>query len=112
MASASDTLAQNVINKANEYGFSVTVRGASLVVNKRFTPNDKDAYTRAESEANDILDMVPMTSPGSIWGTDGASIGGHVGLTNGYMTLNKSGCSKRVLNAIAKRSPLHVGNPC
>lgn len=111
MASESEILARSVINKAKEYGFSVSVRGSSMVVHKQFTPNDKDAYTKAESEANDLLDMVAMTSPGSVWGTDGASIGGHVGLTNGYMTMNKSGCSKRVLNALAKMTRI-IGNPC
>ena len=102
MASESEILAQNVINKAKEYGFSVSVNGASVTVHKQFTPGDKDAYTNAECDANSILCMMPMKTPGSVWGTDGASVGGHVGLTHGYMTLNKSGCSKRVLNALAK----------
>ncbi len=100
--SPNERQALDVIAKAETYGFSVRVHGATMTVHKQFTPGDKDAYTKAESEANDLLDMVPMTSPGSVWGTDGASVGGHVGLTNGYMTLNKSGCGKRVLNALAK----------
>jgi hypothetical protein len=102
MASENETLAQTAINKAKEYGFSIRVHGATVTVHKQFTPGDKDAYCKAEGEANDILDIIPMKTAGSIWGTDGASIGGHVGLTNGYMTLNKSGCGKRVLNAIHK----------
>ena len=62
MASDSDTLAQNVINKAKEYGFSVKVRGSTMVVHKQFIPGDKDAYTAAEMDANTLLDMVPMIS--------------------------------------------------
>lgn len=102
MISTNERQALDVITRAEIYGFSIRVNGATITVHKTFPPGDKDAYTKAESEANDILGMVPMKTPGSVWGTDGASVGGHVGLTNGYMTLNKSGCGKRVLNAIAK----------
>lgn len=87
---------------ANETGFSIAVRGSVVTVHKVFTPGDKDAYTRAEGDANSILSMLRMVEPGSVWGTDGGSVGGHIGLMGGYMTLNKSGGSKRVMAALAK----------
>jgi hypothetical protein len=40
--------------------------------------------------------MFHRTRPGSVRGTDSGSIGGHVGLTNGYVRLNKSGVEKRL----------------
>ena len=95
-------IAASVIAYANDKGFSVSVNRSTLSVRKTFTPGDHDAYTQAEGDANTILGMVRMVEPGSVWGTDGASVGGHIGLTNGYMELHKSGCSKRVLSAIAK----------
>jgi hypothetical protein len=95
-------VASKVISKARETGFTVSVSGSVLSVRKSFTPGDSDAYTMAECDANSILGMVKRTEPGSTWGTDGGSIGGHVGLKGGYMELHKSGCSKRILSAIAK----------
>ena len=95
-------IAANVIAKAKEYNFNVSCGGTVLSVRKRFTPGDKMAYTCAESEANTLLGMVPRTEPGSTWGTDGGSVGGAIGLQGGYMELNRSGCSKRVIKAIQK----------
>jgi hypothetical protein len=94
--------AQAFVNKSKEYGFSYSANGCVLSVCKKFTPGDKAAYCAAESDANILLSMVKRTTAGSTWGTDGGSIGGHVGLTGGYMTLNKSGCSNRILAQIAK----------
>lgn len=95
-------VASKVISKARENGFAVSVSGSVLSVRKSFTPGDCDAYTMAECDANSILGMVKRTEPGSTWGTDGGSIGGYAGLKGGYMELHKSGCSKRILAAIAK----------
>lgn len=95
-------VAKMVVDKAKEYGFNVTVSGSVMTVYKRFSPGDKQAFTIAESEAGSLLSMVKMVEPGSTWGTDGGSVGGHVGLTGGYMQMHKSGCSKRILSAISK----------
>jgi hypothetical protein len=95
-------IAKAIVAKAKEYGFSVKAGGTVVTVHKTFTPGDKQAYCNAESDANTILGMIRRTEPGSTWGTDGASIGGHIGLTNGYMTLNKSGCSKQIVKELAK----------
>ena len=97
-----DTQAQAFLNKAKEYSFNVCVDGAVLCVYKKFIPGDNLAFANAEMDANTLLDMVKETSAGSTWGTDGASIGGAIGLQQGYMKLKKSGCSKRVLAAIKK----------
>jgi hypothetical protein len=51
--------------------------------------------------AHDILDMAPLKG-GSVWGTDGGSIGGHVGMKNGQYVLNKSGTGKRFTAAVQK----------
>lgn len=95
-------IAKAVIAKAKETGFALSVNRTTLSVRKVFTPGAHDAYTAAESDANTILGMVRMVEPGSVWGTDGNSVGGHIGLMRGYMELHKSGCAKRILSAIAK----------
>jgi len=70
-----------------------------ITLAKFFTPGDKQAYTEAESDVGIIYD-IPTSEPGSVWGTDGGSVGGHVGLTGGYMRLNKSGCNRTFLKAL------------
>jgi hypothetical protein len=95
-------LAAKIADRAKEYGCSIEIRGSIVTVTKRFTPSDKSAYALAETDVGIILGMVPTTSAGSTWGTDGLSIGGAVGLQNGYMKMNKSGGSVRVINALKK----------
>ncbi len=96
-------VARNVVAKAKEWGFKITdANGTVFTVHKTFTPDDKAAYSSAESDANSLVNMVRRTESGSIWGTDGGSIGGAIGLKGGYMTLHKSGCSKQILSAIRK----------
>ncbi len=78
-----------------------SVTGSVLTLFKAFTPGDKSGYCKAESDVG-IIYTVRQTEPGSTWGTDGGSIGGHVGLQGGYMRLHRSGCSKRWLAELQK----------
>lgn len=83
-------------------GWSWSVRGAVVTIAKSFTPGDRVAFSNADSEAYGILSLAPL-SGGSVWGTDGGSVGGAVGLEGGYYRLNKSGSTgKRFLSALAK----------
>lgn len=99
-----------------ETGFKVTVRKAGgseylVTVQKQFEPGDVAAYALAESDAGQLLSYAPMLYPGSVWGTDGLSVGGHAGLTGGYMRLNKSGVGARWAKAAAKALDLPIGGP-
>lgn len=78
-------------------------RGGSIVtITKRFAAGDREAYSIADGEAYSLLAMVPLKG-GSVWGTDGGSIGGYSGLMSGRYVLNKSGESgKRFCAALAK----------
>lgn len=67
---------------------------------KRFTPGDNAAYAEAESATSVVYD-VPARG-GSTWGTTGDGIGGMVAVNNGRMVINRTGCSKRFLAALAK----------
>jgi hypothetical protein len=74
---------------------------ATVTVETAFTPGDTAAYITAERDCNDILRMFRMTRPGSVWGTDSASVGGHAGLTGGYCRMNKSGVELRLARRFA-----------
>ena len=81
----------------------ITIERTSPVLSlfKKFTPGNCAEYADAESDVS-ILYSVPCTSGGSIWGTDGGSIGGAIGMKDGYMRLNRSGVSKKFLKELAK----------
>jgi hypothetical protein len=108
--------------KAAEYGLTVSadlshdfnpatgqmdgkVIDATVTVQGTFTPGDARAYAVAEARANTVLGMVRMVRPGSVWGTDSASVGGHAGMTGGYVRMNKSGAEIAVARHLAQARP-------
>ena len=101
-ASHSRIAAIRFIDAANEAGFLIAVVNTSVVrISKRFALGDKDAYTKCDMTAFGVLELAPLKG-GSVWGTDGGSIGGQVGLQNGHYTLNKSGNGVRFMNELKK----------
>lgn len=82
---------------------SYQVRGCVVTVAIYFTPGDGHAYGCAENDAGALIGLIPARG-GSIWGTDGASVGGFVGLREGRMVLNVSGVAKRFTAALVKHS--------
>lgn len=89
------------VAKCNEYGWSYSIRGTVVTIVKTFAPNDKQAFSDCDMDAYTVFDYCPLKG-GSIWGTDGGSIGGAMGLQNGCYKLNKSGTGKAFLAALAK----------
>ena len=104
------TTAQSVeafVSAARREGFSwkVNDRGLDVVeITKSFAPGDRDAYVQCDATAYSVLMHAPVVAPGTTWGTDGASVGGHAGMIGGYFRLAKSGVSKRFLKALVKIS--------
>ena len=92
--------AQEIANLCAEYGWTFSVRGSILEINKVFTPGSLDEFVTADMEYYSILSLLPSTSAGSIWGTDGGGIGAIGATQRGLFTMKKSGGSKRVLNAL------------
>jgi len=95
-------VAQNFVSQCKEYGFTYTVGTNILRVHRKFQPGNLEEFTYCDMWGPHLLGIVKATQPGSIWGTDGGSVGGHVAVTSGNYTLNKSGCSKRILKQISK----------
>ena len=101
MSKAKDT-AREILDTATRLGWDVNVRGSILTITKRFPAGDKDGLVTCDMEYYDILGRLPSTSAGSVWGTDCGGIGAISALNSGVFTMNKSGGSKLVLNALAK----------
>lgn len=69
---------------------------ATITVGTTFEPGDAEAYLRALDGCQRVLAFFRAVRPGSTWGTDSASVGGHAGLTGGYCELSKSGVGIRL----------------
>ena len=82
--------------EASEMGLKIIYHDGIVTVRGSFETGDRDAYVKMEGDAYTILRYFRQVRAGSVWGTDSGSIGGHVGLTNGYVTMNKSGVDKRL----------------
>jgi hypothetical protein len=78
--------------------------GGAVTVYARFPAGDRDAYAIAEDACNDVLREFP-SSGGSTWGTDSASVGGHVGLKGGYCRLTKSGVNRTLARQFLGNDP-------
>jgi hypothetical protein len=83
-----------------EYGFSWETCGNNVLrIRKKFTPNDKEAFTFCDMFGPSCLALVPLKG-GSVWGTDGGSVGGYSGLRSGEYILNKSGTAARFMKEL------------
>lgn len=94
--------AKKILDVANAYGWKVEVFGNVLKIRKHFEPGNLDEYVKADAEWYAILGELPSVEPGSIWGDDGSGVGAVGAHKNGVFKMNKSGGSKRVLNALRK----------
>lgn len=101
MSKAKET-AQQVIDIAKELGWSISTRGSIVEITKRIKPGCNDSFCKADSEYYSILGLIPQTEPGSMWGTDGGGVGAIAAMNSGRFEMKKSGCSKRVVNALQK----------
>ena len=92
--------ALKIKNLASELNWALEVRGSILTIKKQIS--GKEQFVTADMEYYSVLGLLPSTSAGSVWGTDGGGIGAISALNTGVFTMNKSGGSKRVLSALAK----------
>jgi len=99
--SAAET-AKLIDNKCHEMGWNWYVHGGIFTITKEIEPNNNDEFITADMEYYSILSMLPTTSPGSIWGTDGSGIGALSAIKGGLFKMNKSGGSKLVLNVLSR----------
>ena len=90
-------------NKCLEYGITIErCAGSVLTLTKTFTPGSNEGYAEAESACS-LIYSAPGKG-GSVWGTDGGSIGGMEAMRTGLMRMNKTGVPKRFLKELSKLS--------
>jgi hypothetical protein len=99
---SSSDIAKKIYETCEQLGWKYQVRGQILTIIKEIFPNNNSDFCRADSEYYDILSLLPRTSPGSDWGTDGGGIGALSAMKNGLFVMNRSGGSLRILKALAK----------
>jgi hypothetical protein len=101
--SAAAEKADKFLREAKAEGFRVMLPQVGVVtIRTDFRPGDNDAYVRADMTAYGVLSLLGARG-GSTWGTDGGSVGGYIGLRDGYYKLNVSGVPQRVWEALAKK---------
>lgn len=89
------------LSAAREHGFTVSIASENVVrITKAFAPGDNDAFIACDMFGGNVLALAPLRG-GSVWGTDGGSVGGAYALNHGRYTLNKSGTSKRFMRLLA-----------
>lgn len=100
MSSAKET-ATKIKSISNELGWYLSIRNNSILeISKPI--ESKEDFVKADMEYYSILELLPSTGPGSIWGTDGGGVGAIAAMQSGVFSMKKSGGSKRVLSALAK----------
>jgi hypothetical protein len=90
--------------RARAAGFTVRTSdgydGDVVTLHRTFTPGDSRAYIVAESEALSLMSGVPVVGPTTTWGTTSDGVGGHAGMTRGYVEILRSGVSKRFASGV------------
>jgi hypothetical protein len=99
--SAAET-AKLIDNKCYDLCWTWYVHDGIFTITKQIAPNNNDDFITADMEYYSILSMLPTTSPGSSWGTDGGGIGAYSAIKGGLFKMNKSGGSKLVLKALSR----------
>lgn len=95
-------IAQKFVDECNRFGWTYDVRGSILDIHKRLKDGSLESFAKADGEYYHLLSLVPSTRKGSIWGTDGSGVGAISAVNLKLFSMHKSGCSKRVLNALSK----------
>lgn len=99
--------ARRFLNSARESGWKIdkiqkfdgTVR-----IKKKIAPGDAGEFRACEKESRKLLNMLPTTSamPSSVWGSEMGTPAADKAKEKGIVKMHKSGCSRRVLNALLK----------
>lgn len=103
MAKQNKTQAQVkvVLDTAQKNGFTISFSDHVFTITKNINPDDSAAFADCETGAYEVLSAVPLRG-GSVWGTDGASVGGYVAMKSGFFQMNKSGEGKRFMAELQK----------
>lgn len=98
-------IAERFASECKYSGWTYHATSGSCVVRivRRSAPGWFVGFCQSENEYHRLLSLLPTTSAGSTWGTDGSGCGAIGALRDGVFVMNKSGCSKRVTKILAQR---------
>lgn len=79
------------IETAAKCKFNIDASSDTIIrITRKFRAGDRQIFCECDMTANSVLDLAPLKD-GSVWGTDGGSIGGAIALQNGQFIMFKSG---------------------
>jgi hypothetical protein len=88
------------LNACDRAGWKVTIKEENIVtITKHFAPNDRAAFVACDGEYYGLLSILPHRG-GSVWGTDGGSVGGYSAMLHGEFRMNVSGVSKVAMRTL------------
>ena len=93
-----------LLETAAKYQFTVDASSDTVIrITRKFQAGDRNAFVECDMMASCVLDMAPLKG-GSVWGTDGGSIGGMVAIQTGSFVMNKSGSGgKKFMSELRKQ---------
>lgn len=95
--------ARRFVEECRSAGWSWSAKDRIVTIRKSFPEGNSDEFVKCDNEAHHILRGVPLRG-GSVWGTDGGSVGGYSAMVNGCYVLNKSGSGKAFLAALERNA--------
>jgi hypothetical protein len=93
--------ARQFVAAVSAEGWRFSVNGSIVTIWKHFAAGDMNAFCDCDMTAYGLLSLAPLKG-GSVWGTDGGSVGGMTAVNNGCYRLNKSGTAKRFIAELLK----------
>lgn len=95
------TAAREFVTAALNAGWRISSRENVVTITKGFTAGSREEFVQLDGEYYGILSLVKARG-GSMWGTDGSGVGGYSAVLHGVFTMNVSGVSDKMIDAIYK----------
>ena len=93
------TAARKFVTACRQAGWAITLRENVVTISKYFTAGSREEFVELDGQYYELLSMLKARG-GSMWGTDGAGVGGYSAMLNGIFAMNISGVSHRMIAAI------------
>jgi hypothetical protein len=103
-ATKTSKIARNFVKAALSAGWRISSRENVVTITKGFTAElhgreqSRREFVQLDGEYYGIMSILPHK--GSIWGTDGSGVGGYSAMLHGVFTMNVSGVSDKMIDAI------------
>lgn len=94
-------IAREFYSAAKAGNWKIEARDTIVTITRHFAPGDNAEFVSCDGDYYGVLSTLRARG-GSMWGTDSASVGGHVALRTGTFRMNVSGVGKRVVSEILK----------